>query len=120
MEASPVQKFLIDGFPRNEDNLTGWERQMKDIVNVKFVLFFECPEEVSSLFNHIIILYMYVDIYIYIHVYKYMLIHVHVPTINMHHFVYMHSYNYSCAYCLIIMILYHDNFFYVRLVLREL
>lgn len=38
--------FLIDGFPRNQNNLDGWERQVNDKVNVKFVLFFECPREV--------------------------------------------------------------------------
>ncbi len=48
METSSVKKFLIDGFPRNEDNLTGWEKQMGDVADVKFVLFFECPEEVSN------------------------------------------------------------------------
>ncbi len=49
MEASPVKKFLIDGFPRNEDNLTGWEKQMSDVAEVKFVLFFECSEDVRLL-----------------------------------------------------------------------
>ncbi len=48
MTESPKNKFLIDGFPRNEDNLVGWEKQMTDKVDVKFVLFFECPEEVSG------------------------------------------------------------------------
>ena len=48
MEASAVQRFLIDGFPRNENNLEGWEAQMKDRADVKFVLFFECPEEVRE------------------------------------------------------------------------
>lgn len=38
-------KFLIDGFPRNEDNLQGWNRQMGDKVQLLFVLFFECTEE---------------------------------------------------------------------------
>ena len=47
MESNTCNKFLIDGFPRNEDNLAGWERQMDGKADVKFVLFFECPEEVS-------------------------------------------------------------------------
>ncbi|XP_033737231.1 UMP-CMP kinase-like [Pecten maximus] len=38
--------FLIDGFPRNEDNLDGWNTQMSSQVNLKTVLFFDCPEEV--------------------------------------------------------------------------
>lgn len=48
MNASPVKKFVIDGFPRNEDNLDGWERQMGEKVDMRFVLFFECPEEVRT------------------------------------------------------------------------
>lgn len=39
-------KFLIDGFPRNEDNLQGWTRQMADKVELMFVLFMDCPLEV--------------------------------------------------------------------------
>ena len=47
MERSGARKFLIDGFPRNENNLDGWEREMtEDKCEVKFVLFFDCPEEV--------------------------------------------------------------------------
>ncbi|CAB4015031.1 UMP-CMP kinase-like [Paramuricea clavata] len=45
MERSPVKKFLVDGFPRNEDNLQGWSEKMDGIVDVKCVLFFDCPEE---------------------------------------------------------------------------
>jgi len=43
-------RFLIDGFPRNQDNLEGWEREMADKVNLQFVLFFDCSEDVSCLF----------------------------------------------------------------------
>ncbi len=46
MDSNPVKKFVIDGFPRNEDNLDGWERQMGDKTDMRFVLFFDCPEEV--------------------------------------------------------------------------
>jgi len=42
-------RFLIDGFPRNQDNLEGWERAMSDKVNMLFVLFFDCTEHVSRL-----------------------------------------------------------------------
>ncbi|XP_037537557.1 UMP-CMP kinase [Nematolebias whitei] len=38
--------FLIDGFPRNEDNLRGWNHVMDGQANVKFVLFFDCSTEV--------------------------------------------------------------------------
>lgn len=37
-------KFLIDGFPRNEDNLSGWKSIMGDKCNIQFVLFLDCPE----------------------------------------------------------------------------
>ncbi|XP_023148326.2 UMP-CMP kinase [Amphiprion ocellaris] len=39
-------RFLIDGFPRNEDNLQGWNTVMDGKADVKFVLFFDCGEEV--------------------------------------------------------------------------
>ncbi|XP_073400473.1 UMP-CMP kinase isoform X1 [Dendrobates tinctorius] len=38
-------KFLIDGFPRNEDNLQGWDRTMDGKAAVSFVLFFDCDNE---------------------------------------------------------------------------
>ncbi|XP_069693051.1 UMP-CMP kinase-like [Periplaneta americana] len=46
MEKSASNKFLIDGFPRNQDNLEGWDRMMSSKVNLLFILFFECPQEV--------------------------------------------------------------------------
>jgi UMP-CMP kinase len=46
MTASDKDTFLIDGFPRNKDNLDGWARQMGEKTNVKGVLFFECSEKV--------------------------------------------------------------------------
>lgn len=42
----PNRKFLIDGFPRNYDNLQGWVNHMKGKADVEGVLFFDCPEEV--------------------------------------------------------------------------
>ncbi|KAK2822147.1 hypothetical protein Q5P01_022212 [Channa striata] len=39
-------RFLIDGFPRNEDNLQGWKDAMDGKADVKFVLFFDCSNEV--------------------------------------------------------------------------
>jgi UMP-CMP kinase len=38
-------QFLIDGFPRSHENMQAWVDTMKSH-NVKFVLDFECPEEV--------------------------------------------------------------------------
>lgn len=46
MSKSSNDKFLIDGFPRNQDNLDGWNRQMAHKVDFQFVLFFNCPDEV--------------------------------------------------------------------------
>lgn len=44
---SQRNKFLIDGFPRNEDNLQGWNKTMDGKVDVSFVLFFDCDNEVT-------------------------------------------------------------------------
>uniref|UniRef100_A0A1B0BEW0 UMP-CMP kinase n=1 Tax=Glossina palpalis gambiensis TaxID=67801 RepID=A0A1B0BEW0_9MUSC len=46
MKKSANNRFLVDGFPRNQDNLDGWNRQMSDKVDFQFVLFFDCPEDV--------------------------------------------------------------------------
>jgi UMP-CMP kinase len=48
MESSPVTKFLVDGFPRNFDNLQGWQRVMGEAAEVECVLFYDCPEEVME------------------------------------------------------------------------
>ncbi len=45
MEQSGRGKFLIDGFPRNANNVDGWKSVMGDSVDLQFVLFLECPEE---------------------------------------------------------------------------
>ena len=39
------KKYLIDGFPRNENNYEGWNKIMGDITNMNFVLFIECSKE---------------------------------------------------------------------------
>lgn len=46
MNDNPNCKFLVDGFPRNENNLCGWNKEMEHKANVLAVLFFSCPEEV--------------------------------------------------------------------------
>jgi len=46
MERSATKKFLIDGFPRNEENNQSWERQVAPKVNFEFVLVLDCPEQV--------------------------------------------------------------------------
>lgn len=50
-------RFLIDGFPRNEDNKTGWEKFMSH-VEVCRVIAIDCPDEVRvkkclNVFNHL-------------------------------------------------------------------
>ena len=40
-----AKKFLIDGFPRNQDNYDGWQRVMGDLVEVPFVLFMDADED---------------------------------------------------------------------------
>lgn len=43
MQESENDKFLIDGFPRNEENRAAFEEVTKIVP--EFVLFFDCPEE---------------------------------------------------------------------------
>lgn len=37
-------RFLVDGFPRNWDNVQGWQSLMQDVCDVEAVLFIDCPE----------------------------------------------------------------------------
>eukprot|EP00887_Chlorella_sp_A99_P006741 scaffold3.g6741.t1 len=46
MEESGKTKFLIDGFPRNEENRAAFESETG--IQPVLVLFFECPEEVMT------------------------------------------------------------------------
>jgi UMP-CMP kinase len=46
MEKSGSDKFLVDGFPRDMDNLACWNKQMNDIADVQFLLFLDCPTEI--------------------------------------------------------------------------
>lgn len=46
MQDSNKNNFLIDGFPRNKDNLDGWNKKMAEKVNLQFVLVLQCEEEV--------------------------------------------------------------------------
>jgi UMP-CMP kinase len=41
-------KFLIDGFPRNEENNSRWEEQLSSQVELAFIMMLECPEEVMQ------------------------------------------------------------------------
>lgn len=51
MVESGKTNVLIDGFPRNKDNLDGWNKQMGEKANVKAVLFFECSNDVNDYFH---------------------------------------------------------------------
>merc|ERR1711902_477178 len=37
--------FIIDGFPRNQDNLEGWNKVMGTDCDVEFLLFLDCTED---------------------------------------------------------------------------
>lgn len=54
MQESDKNKFLIDGFPRNQDNLDGWNRRVASKVQLLFVLYFDCPLEVTCCRKQII------------------------------------------------------------------
>jgi UMP-CMP kinase len=45
MDANRGKRFLIDGFPRNEDNRDGWYATAGTRANVSMVLFYDCPLE---------------------------------------------------------------------------
>lgn len=45
LQENNQQRFLVDGFPRNKDNLDGWSRQMSAKTQLQAVLVFECTEE---------------------------------------------------------------------------
>ena len=46
MKESGKENFLIDGFPRNQDNLDGWLKEVgTEQARVKCVLFFQCEQE---------------------------------------------------------------------------
>ena len=49
------KRFLIDGFPRNHENIDAWEETMK-AHTVRFVLNFECPEEVLYVLYNVCLL----------------------------------------------------------------
>eukprot|EP00920_Eleutheroschizon_duboscqi_P035505 GHVT01085764.1.p1 GENE.GHVT01085764.1~~GHVT01085764.1.p1 ORF type:complete len:167 (+),score=28.58 GHVT01085764.1:670-1170(+) len=38
-------RFMIDGFPRNQNNLDGWLKAMGDSVEISYCIVFECTED---------------------------------------------------------------------------
>lgn len=43
LASGDAKGYLIDGFPRNRDNLDGWNREMGDKTKVHFTLYLSCP-----------------------------------------------------------------------------
>lgn len=39
------KRYLIDGFPRNQDNQTGFEKVLGDVTEVPFILYFKTSRE---------------------------------------------------------------------------
>merc|ERR1711892_983425 len=48
MKESERNNFLIDGFPRGEENLDVWNSEMAGKVDLQCVLFFHCSQEVCT------------------------------------------------------------------------
>jgi UMP-CMP kinase len=48
MGESDTNNFLIDGFPRGEENLEVWNAEMGEKVDLQCVLFFHCSQEVCT------------------------------------------------------------------------
>jgi len=44
IKASGGSRFLVDGFPRNTNNLSGWQQEVGDSLQIGGVLFYDCPE----------------------------------------------------------------------------
>lgn len=45
IEENGGKRFLIDGFPRNTNNLSGWQQVAGESLDIGGVLFYDCPEE---------------------------------------------------------------------------
>ena len=48
MRRSNKANYLIDGFPRDKDNINQWKKSMADKVILQCVLFFDCDEKVKK------------------------------------------------------------------------
>ncbi|CAD5210858.1 unnamed protein product [Bursaphelenchus okinawaensis] len=46
LASGDAQGFLVDGFPRNKNNLEGWQKEMNDKTKVHFVLYLAAPLDV--------------------------------------------------------------------------
>jgi len=48
MTADGGSRFLVDGFPRNTNNLSGWQEVVGDRLELAGVLVYDCPEDVME------------------------------------------------------------------------
>eukprot|EP00483_Globobulimina_turgida_P003732 UN03738 len=48
VDTKKITRFLIDGFPRNQDNLDGWNKYMSDYVDLKGVIFLNVNDNVAK------------------------------------------------------------------------
>jgi UMP-CMP kinase len=48
IKADGGSRFLVDGFPRNTNNLSGWQQEVGDELQLGGVLFYDCPEDVME------------------------------------------------------------------------
>ena len=39
-------RYLLDGFPRNNENLDFWHKIIGNQADVEFLLFFDCPSDI--------------------------------------------------------------------------
>ena len=46
IQADGGNRFLVDGFPRNTNNISGWQKVVGEELNAAAVLVYDCPEEV--------------------------------------------------------------------------
>ncbi|CAF1053440.1 unnamed protein product [Adineta ricciae] len=46
MKKENKRNYLIDGFPRDKQNVDGWDKAMNDKINLQCVLVFDCDEKV--------------------------------------------------------------------------
>ena len=46
--ASGNKKVMVDGFPRNQENFEGWNKEMGEKAILEFVLFLECSQKTCT------------------------------------------------------------------------
>ena len=46
LNSNGIYKILLDGFPRNNENLETWNKIIGDSIKLKFVIYLKCPEKI--------------------------------------------------------------------------